>query len=130
MLAIKLAANILLEIKGDKNKYVKIFSDSQAALKALNPWKIKSKLVGSTKESLNRLADRVCRLELNWIKAHNNYEGNKGAVELAKNAVYSNIIYFGLDPKHIFFKNRQWNAIYNEWNKRWAGEKTFVPPNA
>ena len=124
MLAIKLAADKLLEIKKDSDRYIKIFSDSQAALKSLNSWKIKSKLVGGTINSLNKLASRACRLELNWIKAHNNYEGNERADELAKNAVYNNVIYFGLDPPHSYFKKQLRNAIYDDWNTRWVNEKS------
>lgn len=102
----------ILELKTDSDKFVKIFTDSQAALKALDSWKIKSKLVGNTVDSLHKLADRVFRLELNWIKACNNYQGNERADELAKIAVYNNIVYFGQDPPHSFFRKLPWDAIY------------------
>ena len=37
--------------------------------------------------SLNKLAENVDRLELNWGKTQNNYAG----YEMARNAVYNNI---------------------------------------
>ena len=98
VLAIKLAVDKFREIRNPEDRYIKIFCDSQAALKSLNTWKIKSKLVHNTIQSLNTLATQVKRLELNWIKAHNNYKGNERADELARNAVYENIIFFGVDP--------------------------------
>ena len=45
VLAIKLAVQKLLSIKTQDLKFVKIFSDSQAALRSLANWNVKSKLV-------------------------------------------------------------------------------------
>ena len=124
VLAIKLAVHKLLEIKVEKDRFVKNFSDSQAALKALNSWKKNSKLVANTIASLNKLGEKLDRLELNWVKAHNNYTGNERADEMARNAVYNNIVFFGLDPPHSYFQKQLWNAIYELWNERWSKDKT------
>ena len=122
--AIKCGAEKLLEVIGKNDKYIKLFSDSQAALMSLNKWQIKSKLVYNTILSLNKLAKRVCRLELVWIKAHNNYKGNESADKLAKNAIYDNIAYFGIDLPQSHYKKALWEAIYTEWTTRWQDEVT------
>ena len=119
VLAINLAVEKLLKVKEEKDRFVKKFSDSQAALKALNSWKIKSKFVFNTIASLNKLGEKVDRLELNWAKAHNNYTGNERADKMARNAVYNNIVFFGLDPPHSYFIKQLWNAIYELWNECW-----------
>ena len=69
-----------------KPKYIKIFSDSQAALLALNSAEITSELVLKTKEALNLLAQCTQRVTLVWIKAHVGHPGNEIADELAKEA--------------------------------------------
>ena len=116
--AIKQAATCLLNL-GIKFKYVKFYSDSQAALLSLSSWKIKSKLVLDTVNILNALGNICIRLELGWIKAHNNYLGNERADELARNAVYNNIVDFSVDPPHSYFKKSLWEAIYKLWTNRW-----------
>ena len=78
----------------------------------------------NTIRSLNLLAAKITRLELSWIKAHNNYKGNERADELARNAVYENIIFFGIDPPQSFFKKQLWKAIYKEGNDRWTKDNT------
>ena len=70
-------------------KFVKLFSDSQAALRSLANWKVKSKLVF---DILNTLAKSCMRVELVWIKAHPSYVGKWD--ELARNAVFNNIVLF------------------------------------
>ena len=82
VLAIKVATQKMLSIMTPELKFVKIFSDSQAALRSLANWKIKSKLVYDTMETLNALANSCLRVELVWIKAHHNYDGNERADEL------------------------------------------------
>ena len=60
-------------------QYIKIFSDFQAAVKALDSSQITSLLVKQTNGTLNALAGKVVRLELCWIKAHIGHEGNERA---------------------------------------------------
>ena len=83
----------MISIKTPELKFVKIFSDSQAALRSLAIWKVKSKLVYDTMVILNELAKSCLRVELVWIKAHHNYTGNERADELARNAVYNNVFF-------------------------------------
>ena len=84
---ILLASKFLLnEVTTIKPKYIKIFSDSQVALLALNQSEVSSKLVLETKETLNLLAQRTRRITLVWIKVHVGHPGNEVADELAKKA--------------------------------------------
>ena len=65
-------------------RYVKIFSDSRAALLALTSRTIRTGLVHQTILALNRLAEYSKSLQLIWIRAHNNNVGNELADSLAK----------------------------------------------
>lgn len=82
------------EILSTEDTYIKLFSDSQAALKSINNHKITSRTVDKAVDALNQLGLHRHRLELNWIKAQYNYVRNERADELARNAVYINIVYF------------------------------------
>ena len=124
VLAIKLAAQKMISIKTPEQKYIKIFSDSQAALRSLANWKVKSKLVYDTMETLNTLAKSCLRVELVWIKAHHNYAGNERADELARNAVFNNVVLFSTYPPHSHFKQQLMSGIYEKWTETWLEEKT------
>ena len=87
IIAIKQAVQTLSNIKIKAHKFVKIFSDSQAALRSLANWRVKSKLVYDTMEVLSTLATSCLRVELVWIKAHYDYMGNERADELARNGL-------------------------------------------
>ena len=92
--AIKKASQLLLEglkpgpshspawVKEDEE--VTIFSDSQAALKALRAVHIKSQLVWETVEKLNELGAKVPRLNLCWVKGHSKFTGNVRADKEAR----------------------------------------------
>ena len=82
--AIMAAANFLHENLESDMKYVKIFSDSQASLLALNKTTLKSKTVVRTHEELNKLGEKTRTLTLTWIKAHHGHDGNELADEYVK----------------------------------------------
>ena len=84
MIAIRDATQLMIEHLQEHQKYIKIFSDSQAAIQALNSPTITSKIVEETVRNLNTLGSKVNRLEIEWIKAHVGYEGNERADELAR----------------------------------------------
>ena len=60
-----------------------IFSDSLSSLQALAATEVKNSVVKETHDLLNDLGKRT-KLDLRWIKAHNNYRGNEIADEEAK----------------------------------------------
>ena len=74
----------LANLKEMNINYIKILSDSQAAIKALNKPRITSQSVLSTLEYMETLALEVKHLTLAWIKAHMGTEGNEQADQAAK----------------------------------------------
>ena len=108
-------------------KYIKIFSDSQAVLKSLAGPTAKSKLIYETHSILNHVyhLHKLLRLELSWIKAHNNYIGNERADELARNATFSAITYWGILPPFSYLKKEICSAIYELWNNRWQTSESY-----
>ena len=80
ILGIKIVCEQLLkEFDTYKPRYIKIFSDSQAAILALGNSEMPSQLVRETKFILNKLAGKVQRLSVVWIKANVGHEGNEEA---------------------------------------------------
>ena len=82
--AIGLAADTLLQGAINTPRFVKIFTDSQAALLALNNPLIRSKTVWRTAQSLNALGKIAKRVTVLWIPAHKGHLGNEQADQLAK----------------------------------------------
>ena len=74
----------LANLKELNIKYIKILSDSQAAIKALNKPRLTSQSVLTTLEYMETLAIEVKHLTLAWIKAHVGTEGNEQADQAAK----------------------------------------------
>ena len=74
----------LANLKELNIKYIKILSDSQAAIKALNKPRITSQSVITTLEYMETLAIEAKHLTLAWIKAHAGTEGNEQADQAAK----------------------------------------------
>ena len=87
IIAINEACKKFIDTKQSNMLYIKIFSDSQAAILALNSNTVTSSLVKQTIITLNQLADSTQRVELCWIKAHVGYDGNEKADQLAREAV-------------------------------------------
>ena len=67
IIAINEACKTFISTKQSNMQYIKIFSDSQAAILALNSNTITSSLVKQTIISLNSLADNTKSVEICWI---------------------------------------------------------------
>ena len=62
-----------------KPRYVKILTDSQSALKALDSIDFKSTITLKTAEALENLKWRTKGCTIAWVKAHIGTEGNEAA---------------------------------------------------
>jgi ribonuclease HI len=68
-----------------KNKQILIFSDTQAALKALSGPKVTSGLVAGYLDALSALAN-LNKVTLAWVQGHRGISGNEEAYKLARQA--------------------------------------------
>ena len=124
VLAIRLAMIEVRQHLREEDRYIKIFSDSQAALKSLAKSKVKSHVVGQTIRELNITGALVDRLQLDWIKAHSNLSGNERANELARNSVYVSNVFFDVQPPMSMFKREISTCIQKEWTEEWQKNPT------
>ncbi|XP_073841439.1 uncharacterized protein [Musca autumnalis] len=91
--AIKKAAELIKNIKGDIDGPVTIYVDSQAALKSLMSYSIKSAVV---LDSIKVLSDLKSAVTLCWVPGHCKIIGNDMADELARR---------GSEPQYIIIEN-------------------------
>jgi len=68
-----------------------IFSDSQAALRALDSYTTNLKTISECRQSLNEMATHL-RINLIWVPGHRNIEGNCIAVELPRQGTTADIL--------------------------------------
>jgi ribonuclease HI len=80
---IKTSTSLDIMAEKDKTNRGNILSDSQAAIKPLDSYRINSKLVWDCHQSLAKLAEHN-RVQLIWITGHEGIEGNETADQLAK----------------------------------------------
>lgn len=106
--------------KGYQNKRIRIFSDSQAALMALNSFQFNSRVVLECRNLLNDLATRN-EVTLIWVPGHEGIDGNERADELAKQGSSFNPI--GAEPLCGINMKTARGVIHNwekqEMNKAW-----------
>ena len=100
-------------------RFLKVFSDSSAALYALRKRKCKSKVVLYTVKILNKLARMNVNISLVWIKAHVGHPGNERADFLAKRGTESEIIANWVKGPINSYKNRTKSTMLDEWDREW-----------
>ena len=106
-------------------KYIKLFCNSQAALKVLSNNICKANTVKETHDILNELAIQHRVVRLQWIKAHIGLDGNELADEYAKLGT--------CDDRNQVYANRTQNQvkactsnyIYHKWREKWRAIKKF-----
>ena len=125
IIAINEACKKFIDTKHRNMQYIKIFSDSQAAILALNSNTVTSSLVKQTIITLNLLADSTERLEICWIKAHVGHEGNERADQLAREAVKNSQVGVNTPQSWACYKAQLKEEIYNEWGRRWTNDNSY-----
>ena len=132
-IAIEVAARRMSVIHKPKDKYVRIFSDSQAVLKALDKQIVKSNTILNTKIALNELNEKVRSVTLHCIKAHRGQEGNELADAYAKQgAAKENVTRNAPITKHTITKiiedksNHFWENAWTNY-KHCRQTKNFYP---
>ena len=116
-------------IKLDRAKFVKILSDSQAALQALKGIKVHSKCVFEAMEALEMLRATGCSVRLAWIKAHIGLEGNELADAAAKAGAEDEMginRYVHIRRPVCDRKADIKSAIWNRWEKRWIDDPQYT----
>ncbi|KAJ8980463.1 hypothetical protein NQ317_007659 [Molorchus minor] len=103
------------------NKRINIFSDIQAALKALTNPKVTSRLVWECQEDLENLADHN-RVTLLWVLGHPEIQGNEKADELERRGSSTPFI----DPKPAQgVSNNTAGGQTREWYTTWYTLKPY-----
>ena len=102
-----------------------IFSDSRAAIMALEKPTTISNTVAACKQVLNALGANTT-IEIRWIKAHVGHLGNEEADVLAKKGTNIEIDYFDHPPPAAPFAHLKMvlkECMQREWNVRWQARK-------
>ena len=124
LMAIQMAMIDLAGTINEGDNYVKIFSDSRAAIQALNASTVTSQLVKSTIAALNLVGSKVSRLEISWIKAHVGHIGNERADKLARDSINLEYNVHGILPPYSHFKSEVWEVTYRLWKYEWTSNNT------
>ena len=123
-MAIQMAMVDLAGLLKDEDRYVKIFSDSRAAIQALNSPTVTSQLVKNTISTLNLVGGKTDRLEIAWIKAHVGHWGNERADELARDSKSLVHNVHGILLPYSHFKSELWEVTYKLWKEEWINNPT------
>jgi len=98
-----------------------IFSDSQAALRALDSYTTNSKTISEYRKSLNEMVTHL-RINLIWLPGHRNIESNCIADELARQVTTADILRdkdtVGMPMATCTLSNNRWNSISTCHNSR------------
>jgi len=99
------------ETQDRPEKYISIFSDSQAALKALQAAKTTSPLVRKCQQALNNISTRHA-VRLCWVPVHARVRGNEIADKLTRSSSGQRFIgpesFLGFSRQNIRRKMKRW----------------------
>ena len=102
---------------------INIFTDSQAAIKALYKTFSTSKTVQKCYDALQSLAShndvRVC-----WVPGHQGIEGNEVADELAKKGTTMDSISLDVPPPIQHYYNKKYLSLLNKTNDEWKSSNS------
>jgi ribonuclease HI len=116
--AIQEAAMCLARQNSGQIKYVKIITDSQAALQALASRHVKQETVYKAIETLNTLCSGSRYVTICWTKAHVGTTGNERADVLAKEGAREEIIKSAAEPS-VTVKRKVEEKIEGIWGSEW-----------
>ena len=123
LLAIQAAAVHMLTREDTYNQYVKIFSDSQAALQALKAKHGKAQTVKDTHDALNDLELQSKQVRLTWIKAHIGLDGNELADEYAKLGTVDLTTQINTHTTYKEIRAATREYVYHKWREKWKALK-------
>ena len=111
-----------------KPKFVKILSNSQAALKALDSIDFKSTMELKTAEALENLKWRTKGCTIAWVKAHLETPGNKAADEAARQGAENagkKLQTINTPLPVEIAKSKIDEAIRKEWKRKWQNASHY-----
>ena len=122
--AIQQAAEYVRANHHNDNAQIRLFSDSQAALRALSSKTIHSRVIQKCVDSLN-YASSTNTVTLFWIKAHSNHIGNEKADEAAKKGAedINSPIPQALPIPRSAYKTFFQEWLISKWNEQWKARK-------
>ncbi|XP_053950975.1 uncharacterized protein LOC128858597 [Anastrepha ludens] len=118
--AIMEAVNIM-QRRNHKRVKIKVLSDSQSVLKALDNYTYNSKTLLECHKALNNLASKN-NVSLIWVPGHEGYDGNEKADFQAKKGADENFIgpspMFGFNKNNLKQKVKYWakTLLNQHWN--------------
>ena len=107
-----------------KPKYVKILTDSQSALKALDSIDFKSTMALKTTEALENLKWRTKGCTIAWVKAHIGTPGNEASDSAARQGS-ENFQKINTPLPGKTTKLEIDNAIRKEWKRKWQNSPHY-----
>ena len=118
--AVEQAAKALTDRDGIR--FIKLFIDSQATIKALGNPHIRSRSVLAARHALDSLATRAITVTLVWIPAHKGHHGNERADTLAKRGATLDQPPLQVRKPLSAVKAEIRAATYREWNNEWNSQ--------
>ena len=113
MKAIERCANIMVD-KKIRNKNVIIYSDSKAALEAINKGYINSITIKDCILKLNKLAKESNKITLCWVPSHQSILGNTIADKLAKDSLECEV------SVQVPISSKNFDQIIKKWEMKEA----------